>query len=371
MILYFEVGPLKEREYTGIAQVTAALAEQVIGDRDIDSEFFFGRMVVPKKAVEDLLRTRNGELLEWYLQRAHLEPAPRHVSGSSVGFFPNRKTGRRAFAKDCQIIHDLSTLLTPQFHHSDTVNYHTTSMEQDILTNDATFCVSEATRSDVHAYFPEVALERLHTLQLAVSTQDGAGDVALGETVVEPYILVLGTIEPRKNAAAVLRYIKTHPNFTKRYRVVFLGRFGWGRTVEELVAEYELQEQHRSGRIIFPGFVTERVKNLLIRHARVLVYPSLFEGFGLPVLEAATLGVPCVTTKSSSLPEAAGPQAYYFDPFAAGDFDRSLMKAVVDCEMRREDVRKECMEWSKRFSWADTYAAMKATIGQLFPTVEH
>ena len=371
MILYFEVGPLKEREYTGIAQVTAALAEQILGDQDIDSEFFFGRMVVPKRVVEDLLRTRNGDLLEWCLQRSHGEPAPRQVSASSVGLFPNRKTARRAFARDCQIIHDLSTLLTPQFHHADTVNYHATSMEMDLLTNDATFCVSDATRSDVLTYFPEVEPGRLHTLPLAATTGKDLADEVPGDVAVEPYILVLGTIEPRKNAVAVLRYIGTHPEFTKRNRVVFLGRFGWGSTVEELVAEYGLQEQFSSGRIVFPGFVSEQAKNLLVRHARVLVYPSLFEGFGLPVLEAAALGVPCVTTRSSSLPEAAGPHAYYFDPFTVGDFDLSLMKAISDCEARGADVRRECVEWSRRFSWAETYATLKARIGELFPVVEH
>jgi glycosyltransferase involved in cell wall biosynthesis len=244
-------------------------------------------------------------------------------------------------------------------------------MEQDMLTNDITFCVSEATRSDVLAYFPALAPETVQAVPLAACTAPADRNDPTIERV-ERYILVLGTIEPRKNATQVLRYIQTHPEFTKRYRVVFLGRFGWGKTIEELLEAYQLQEQYRAGRIVFPGFVTEDVKSLLIKHASVLVYPSLFEGFGLPVLEAAAFGVPSVTTKSSSLPEVGGTHAFYFDPFNPSDFGRVLMKALIDAEVKGSAVRNDCLEWSKRFSWTKTHAIMKARISELFTKrVEH
>jgi glycosyltransferase involved in cell wall biosynthesis len=182
---------------------------------------------------------------------------------------------------------------------------------------------------------------------------------------------VLGTIEPRKNASLVLRYLAAHPNFSKRYRVVFLGRFGWGNSIEHLLEEFQLSEQYAAGRIIFPGFVTEQAKHALIRNAQLLVYPSLFEGFGLPLLEAATLGVPSVSTRSSSLPEAAGPHAYYFDPFIAGDFGRVLMQALVDIEVDGVAVRQRCKEWGRQFSWAKTYCIMKRRIQGLFAVREN
>lgn len=369
MTIYFEIGPLKEREYTGIAQVTAALCGKLLGDTQTRREFFFGRMVVPKQVVEGLLKTRNGELLEWYLQRTALRPAPLDLSRSNAAVFPNRKTARRAFSRECQIIHDLSTLLTPQFHHADTIDFHATTMEEDILTNDITFCVSEATRSDVLAYFPAVAPDTIQTMPLAAS-EDLLAQSFVSDKQCERYVLVLGTIEPRKNASLVLRFIQAHPLFSKRTRIIFLGRFGWGTTISQLLEQYDLQDQHAAGRIVFPGFVTERVKSLLIRNAKLLVYPSLFEGFGLPVLEAATLGVPCVTTRSSSLPEVAGPQGYYFDPFTAGDFERVLMKALVDLEINSEAVKHRSTEWAKRFSWDKTYALMKGRIQDLLPS-EH
>jgi len=369
LIVYFEIGPLKEREYTGIGQVTAALSQELIGDPQVESRFFYGGMIVPKPLVENLLRTRTGELLEWYLQRTVSRPAPEDLSSANVAVFPNRKTARRAFAKECQVIHDLSTLLTPQFHHRDTIDFHANSMEQDMLTNDLTFCVSDATKSDVLAYFPALAPETVQTMPLAASI-DPSAEFGAAATV-ERYILVLGTIEPRKNASLVLRYLATHPDFSKRCRIVFLGRFGWGNTVEQLLEEFRLTDQYAAGRIIFPGFVTEHAKHALIRHARLLVYPSLFEGFGLPLLEAAALGVPSVTTRSSSLPEVGGPHAYYFDPFTPGDFGRVLMQALVDLEVDGDAVRRRCKEWARQFSWAKTYGIMKQRIQGLFAAQEH
>lgn len=369
MIPYLEIGPLREREYTGLAQVTAALAERLMGDSSVDGRFFFGRMLVPRDVVEILLKTRCGELLEWHLGRIAPEPAPGRATEASVGIFPNRKTARRAFTKDCQIVHDLSTLLTPQFHDRDVVQYHATTLEGDILTNDMTFCVSEATRSDVLAYFPSVRAETVAALPLAASITS-MNEPAWEGREVEPYILVLGTIEPRKNVSQVLECIRTRPSLTRSYRVVFLGRFGWGTSIEQLLETYDLREQYKKGQILFPGFVTEEAKNLLIRNARILIYPSLFEGFGLPVLEAMTLGVPCVTTRSSSLPEAAGPHAYYFDPFASGDLEKAVMKAIVDVDLNADLVRKRCIEWAQRFSWDTTYGTLKQRIAGLFAAPE-
>jgi glycosyltransferase involved in cell wall biosynthesis len=369
LIVYFEIGPLKEREYTGVSQVAAALSQELIGDPDVESRFFYGGMIVPKPLVESLLLTRTGELLEWYLQHTVPRTAPEDLSCANVAVFPNRKTARRAFGKECQIIHDLSTLLTPQFHHRDTIDFHANSMEQDMLSNDITFCVSDATKSDILAYFPALAPETVQTLPLAAAIDACAESGPAAP--VEPYILVLGTIEPRKNVSLVLRYLAAHPNFSKRYRIVFLGRFGWGDSVERLLEEFRLAEHYSAGRIVFPGFVTEHAKQALIRSAQLLVYPSLFEGFGLPLVEAAALGVPSVTTRSSSLPEAGGPHAYYFDPFIAGDFGRVLGQALIDLEVDGDAVRERCKEWGRQFSWARTYGIMIRRIQGLFAEREH
>ena len=360
-LLYLEIGPLKERNFTGISQVTAALAEQMLGDQTRRSAFFFGRAHVEAEVVEDLLRRRDGELIEWHLQRATPRPAPLGVGTRNIAVFPNRKTCRRGFHVECQIIHDLSTLLTPQFHHQDTIDYHAKTMLEDVTSNDITFCVSEATRQDVLHYLAPLDAERVVTMPIAAAAHDPAPGQQ-DALPAERYALVLGTIEPRKNVDAVLRYLARNPAVLQRMRFLFLGRFGWGEKFDVLLRRYGLSEAHARSRIVFPGFVSENIKNLLVRHATVLVYPSLFEGFGIPVLEGLAQGVPAVTTRSSSLPEVGGEACFYFDPFIEGDFDFALSRALIELRLRPEAIRAACLARAAAFSWEKTYARLCSTI---------
>ena len=359
-VIHFEVGPLKEREFTGISQVTASLAAQMLGDRRHEFRFFYGRMLVENEVIADVLERRSGDLLEWLLARARLRPAPEAMGRLNAAIFPNVKSVRGGFDREYQIIHDFSTLLTPQFHHPDTIAYHAFGMEADITTNSLTFCVSEATRTDVLRYFPAIAPSRVVATPLAASPPPDAAQP--DPRPCEPYILVLGTIEPRKNITQVLEYVRANPAILRNTRIVFLGRFGWGEGVESLLGRMGLSEAVASGRLMFPGFVNEATKHALIERAELVIYPSLFEGFGLPVLEALAAGVPCVTTRSSSLPEAGGPCAYYFDPFTPGDFDRALMTALLELRIDREGIRARSLEWASHFSWELTFGRMMDAI---------
>jgi glycosyltransferase involved in cell wall biosynthesis len=360
-VFHLEIGPLKETEFTGISQVTAAIAEQMLGDPARRTAFFFGRVEVESEVVEDLVMRRNGELIEWYLQRSGTRAAPSAFPGRNVAVFPNRKTCRRCFDVECQIVHDLSTFLTPQFHNRDTIDFHTTSLLDDVQSNDLTFCVSEATRGDVLRYLGPLDPERVVAVPLAAAVAAEDPPRFSGRRA-EPYVIVLGTIEPRKNVSVVLDYLARNRSILRRLRFVFLGRDGWGDRFEALLARHDLQIEYERERIVFPGYVNEVAKNLLLRHARVLVYPSLFEGFGLPVLEALSFGVPVVTTRSSSLPEVGGDACYYFSPFREDDFGLALSRALTDLTVRESEVRRRCLDRAAAFSWRRTYSAMMTAI---------
>ena len=362
--LYLEVGPLTEGNYTGIAHVTAAVAEHMLGDETREVGFFFGRAMIEPAIVEDLVTRRNGELLRWYVPRSPLRPAPEDLTTHNVAIFPNRKTCRRAFDTDCQIVHDLSTLLTPQFHNSDTIDFHALSLLEDVQTNDLTFCVSNATRADVLRYLGPLPPDRVLALPLAASIPpEDIGRFAGRE--VEPYVLVLGTIEPRKNVEQILSFLRDNRDLLRWHRFVLLGRFGWGESVDSLLQRFGLLEEYQAGRVMIPGFLSEPAKNALIEKAEIMIYPSLFEGFGLPVLEALAFGVPCITTRSSSIPEVGGTHCHYFDPHLAGDFDRVLMRALVEVRMGDGRAAQPRRDWAAGFSWAATYRRMTDAIDAL------
>src|SRR5207248_2362056 len=103
------------------------------------------------------------------------------------------------------------------------------------------------------------------------------------------------------------------------YKFVFLGKHGWGDAVQAKLAQYDLTEEFESERILFPGFVGEFTKFAMLSRAVLVVYPSWFEGFGLPVVEALSLGKAVVTTVSSTM-------SYSF--LTAGEKGRSLSDRV-------------------------------------------
>ena len=354
---WLEVGPLQEGNYTGISQVTAAIAGCMLRDRLRHTGFFFGRAAIPTEIVAEALDRRNGELLPWYIARAAHHSAPDAADTASVAIFPNRKTCRRGFPCEAQIVHDLSTLLTPQFHNEDTVAYHAHSLLSDVQSNDVTFCVSEATRADVLRYLGPLDPARVVTAPLGVDA-DTQQPGRLSGTTVEPFVLVLGTIEPRKNVGQVLEFLADQPHLLRALRFVFLGRHGWGETVEALLERYGLLAAFTAGRIVFPGYVSDAAKLLLLEHAKLLVYPSLFEGFGLPVIEALALGTPCLTTLSSSLPEVGGAHCTYFDPFIPGDFARGFAASLHDDPGRRAARR----EFAQRYTWQRCYEVITTTL---------
>lgn len=176
---------------------------------------------------------------------------------------------------------------------------------------------------------------------------------------VEPYIVVLGTLEPRKNGALVLQYLARNPAFADRFKVVFVGRDGWLREKDKLLLDAE-----RAGvpadRIVFTGFLDERDKTVLLYNASFCVYASFFEGFGLPVLEATVLGKIVVCSSASSMPEVAPDLCLFFDPHEVLDFARAMQNAEKRCrQMRSALALPDVAERLSRRGWDATYGAIK------------
>jgi glycosyltransferase involved in cell wall biosynthesis len=283
----------------------------------------------------------------------------------SIGIFGNAKTGHFLFDYEAQIIHDLSTFVTPQFHNSDTIRFHTETLLGDLTSNDLNICVSEATKNDLERFFPEIPA---HRHLVAPPGWDWPPrfaelyDTHFAGREVRPFILVLGTIEPRKNIELVLSFLRDNRSILELYQFVFAGRYGWGPKIAARLNEFGLADAVEPGRIMFPGFVGEFTKYAMLRNAEVVVYPSLFEGFGLPVVEALSLGKPVVTTASSSLPEVGGDAISYFDPFAAGSFEAALFAKLSEIRTHPERLSGQAKRQAELFSWRRFYSTIVGRI---------
>lgn len=155
------------------------------------------------------------------------------------------------------------------------------------------------------------------------------------------YLLFYGALEPKKN---VRRLIDAFMLSAIDIPLVITGAVGWGNKAEAKwlkdMREEERARPHESRRIHHFEYVSVPMLVTLIRGARAVLFPSLYEGFGLPVLEAMRLGTPVVTSRTSSLPEIAGDAALYVNPYETDDITRAIKTISADADLREELVRR-------------------------------
>ena len=165
--------------------------------------------------------------------------------------------------------------------------------------------------------------------------------------ITKPYILFVGTIQPRKNIAKLIEAISLLKN--QEIQLVVVGKKGW--LWEEILAAPEKFKV--TDRVKFLDFVGNEDLPSLYKNAQCFVLPSLYEGFGLPVLEAMQFGCPVVTSNVSSLPEVGGDAVIYFDPESVDDMAEKIDKVISDEKLRAEMVEKGYNQ-VKKFSWEKT-----------------
>lgn len=169
--------------------------------------------------------------------------------------------------------------------------------------------------------------------------------------IQRPYILFLGTIEPRKNVIAIVRafeILKRNRNFNDLH-LALAGSLGWlSRDVSSVIRNSANRESIR-----LTGQVASDERARLYRGAAAFVYPSFFEGFGFPPLEAQACGTPVIASNRTSLPEILGTSALLVDPWRTGDLARAIQLVLEDRELKRELMEKG-LKNVQRFSWQKT-----------------
>ena len=366
MKAYIEVGCLVlEDLWTGIPLVAAALVDNALNDDDdrIEWGFVHETIPLPRELVRRLLTDRSGRYVRSRLPDLFWRTPPLawRESREAAAIFPNIKPMRRYFGREAMIIHDLSTLLVPQFHNGDTIHHYANRFAGDVQSTDHFFCNSTATREDLKLYLGANHNDTsIVPLGIDFKWEDVSAAQRVGELgKVEPYVVVVGTLEPRKNGRLVLEYLAKNPDFATRNRVVFIGRDGWLEERNRILSHMS-ELGIPDDRVIFTGFVSEREKLALMYHSRFCIYPSFFEGFGIPVLEAAVLGKNVVCSNTSSMPEVAPDRCYFFDPNSPTEFAWAMRSAEHDSALRRvSQSLEDVMSVVARHNWTACYEEVK------------
>ncbi len=166
----------------------------------------------------------------------------------------------------------------------------------------------------------------------------------------EPYFLFVGTLEPRKNLRRLLiAYAMLDGEVQNRVKLVIVGGMGWGKVnIDEITKAYGI-----SDRVCQLGYVSDPALAALYQKAKFLAMPSLYEGFGLPLLEAMVRGVPVLTSNCASMPEVAGRAGLLIDPLSIVSIRDGLQRMILDDATRAELASYARVEAS-RYSWDET-----------------
>ncbi len=215
--------------------------------------------------------------------------------------------------------------------------------------------LSESSRQDILARY-RLAPDKVVAIHLAPADHFRPAPVAEVERTrqkydtSQPFILAVGNLQKRKNLVRLVEaFMQAKRKHKLSHRLVLVGQQHWGyQAILASVREKNVTEQ-----VVFTGYVPDEDLPALYSAADLFVYPSLYEGFGVPVLEAMACGTPVVTTNTSSLPEIAGEAASLVDPYDTQAIAEAIGMALLDDDLRQA-LRTKGLEQAGRFSWTET-----------------
>ena len=254
--------------------------------------------------------------------------------------------------KRVTVLHDLTPFLSPDYHVFSSRLFHRLLMPRVLRRADHVLTVSEHTRRDMIARFPFTEKKSTAILlgrdELFVPKNDKS--VLEKYDIRQPYFLYVGTLEPRKNLNVL---VDAYNTFRKKsglnYQLVLVGKKGW--KIDNLLEK--IQQSPFQKDIILTGYVAREELPMLYTMSEIFVYPSLYEGFGLPVLEAMSCGARVITSKVSSLPEVGGDAAMYFDPNSPEQLANLMLQLAFDTPLLKI-LSEKSLAQAQQFSWEKT-----------------
>jgi glycosyltransferase involved in cell wall biosynthesis len=243
-------------------------------------------------------------------------------------------------------VHDFSFILYKDFHPKERIEYFENNFFRNIYKSDVIICFSEFTKKEI--------LEKLNFSEDCVKVIYHGIDhnlfkiynnIELNFILPKKFILSVGSIEPRKNLIGLLKAYNRLPEYLKNeYHLVLAGFKGWNN--KEII---DLINKNKKF-IHYLGYISDIELAKVYNLASLFVYPSFYEGFGLPPLEAMACGTPVITSNVSSLPEVGGDAVVYCDPYDINDIKNKIEIVLNKKDLQKEMIRKG-LKRAKQFTW--------------------
>ncbi|KAF1086055.1 Glycogen synthase [Sporotomaculum syntrophicum] len=267
-------------------------------------------------------------------------------------------------------VHDLSTHINQDWHPAPRAARINRLMSRSVANSKLVITDSQAIRTEVISYF-DLPEDRVVAIPLGVDVAfrpraEADLRTPLRKLGLQPggYCLCVSTIEPRKNILRLINSYRKLPAYVRRCQpLVLVGEPGWNsQGIHE-----SIMQACQEGWLKYMGFVSQDLLPLLYAGCRLFVYPSLYEGFGLPIAEAMASGVPVLTSNRSSMPEVADGAAWLVEPENENDLRDGLLAAIED-EFWRSKAVKEGLRRVSEMSWevciAKTVEAYRAALNK-------
>ena len=266
-------------------------------------------------------------------------------------------------------IHDLSVLLHPEWHPADRVRGYEARFRRGLAQARHFLAVSEFTRQELIQKLnvrPETVTRTYNGVRGGLGPMPDADVQAALRTLGLPprYFLYLGTIEPRKNLMTLLHaYVRLPADLRDRFPLLLVG--GWGWNSAAVAAYLDGEARHRG--VVYTGYLPEQSLAAVLNGARALVYPSLYEGFGLPPVEMMACGGAVLCSTAGALVETVGARAHLVEPLDEDGWREALRRAAVDDDWHAE-LRRGAAEVVRPYTWercaAETLAVYRAVCGR-------
>lgn len=361
---------LHSSEYSGVEHYTVRVLEQLLeSDHDTIYRLFYNGFFKKKFDFFHFINARYiqtripNRLLNLSLKLFSYPKLEKLVGTRGTILMPNWNT--LAVQPDTRVIltvHDLSPQLMPEFYSLKSRIWHRLLNIPKLLNRaNHLIAVSEFTKMsliekmgvpshkitvaqlgvDHNNYLPNLKVERLREVR---NRYDLPGD----------FVLFVGTVEPRKNLP---RLIEAFEQIDAPIHLVIAGKLGW--KYNALLRQIANSPKQRFIKLI--GYIPENDKPYIMKLARVFAWPSLYEGFGLPILEAMAVGTPVVTSSVSSLPEVTGDSAILVNPHNTEDIAKAILQLHQDESLRETYITKG-LQRSQEFSWDKCASIIKTVL---------
>lgn len=298
-----------------------------------------------------------GRVLSLGWKRLGFPPVNWLIRGMDVYHFPDfvaRPVRRKPVVTT---IYDLSFKRYPEFTEPKNLKYLETSLPASLERSDRIIVISQFTRQELITLYP-VSANKVTVVYGGIDdifrqpvTPDELLRIRYRFNLPEKYILTVGTWEPRKNLVMLLQAWRTlrMEGRMSGYKLVMVGMKGW------LCGEIEQKFRNQAGQrgVMSIGYIPRTALPAIYRGAAAFIFPSIYEGLGLPPLEAMAGGVPVAAARAGALPEVLGEAAAYFDPSNPREIGDSI-EAIVTRKELAGALREKGLEQAKKYTWERT-----------------